>query len=128
LERTSFLSSILKNLGSLYGDETARHHAVKDRQESVDLFLGIDDLNHDRQVLRQTQEPVGMDTTRVPESNVATQDSCAAEVHFPRLQYNRFMEGNAMKFIFLPEKNPEQDGFPWNLHFLPLFVGSPFFK
>src|SRR6185437_3729118 len=35
-ERAGFLSSILKNLRSLHGDETARHHSVKHRQEALD--------------------------------------------------------------------------------------------
>ena len=52
---------------------------------------------------------------------MAAQDGCAAEVHLPRPQHNRFMEGNAMKFIVLSEKNTEQNGFPRNLHFLPPF-------
>src|ERR1700738_3233165 len=56
LERASLPSSILKNLGSLYGNEPARHHAVKHRQESVNLFLRVDDLYHDRQILREAQE------------------------------------------------------------------------
>jgi hypothetical protein len=56
LERTGFLSSILKNLRSFHGNETARHHAVKHRQETVDFLLRVDDLNHDRQILRQAQK------------------------------------------------------------------------
>src|ERR1700675_1967777 len=59
------LASILKNFRSLHGDETARHHAIEYRQESVDLFLRVDDLNHDRQILREAQDLRCMNTARV---------------------------------------------------------------
>jgi hypothetical protein len=63
-----------------------------------------------------------MDTARMSESYVAAQDRCTPEVHLPRFQHNRFMERNTMKFVVLPEKNAEQDGFPWNFHFLLLLL------
>jgi hypothetical protein len=34
------------------------------------------------------------------------------------------MERKTMKFIVLPKKDTEQDGFPRNLHFLPQFFGT----
>lgn len=37
--RFQALTTILENFRSLYRDETARHHAVEYRQESVDLIL-----------------------------------------------------------------------------------------
>jgi len=44
--------SVLENLNLFYGDQTARHHAVEHWQECVDLVLRIDNLYHDRQILR----------------------------------------------------------------------------
>jgi hypothetical protein len=58
--------------------ETARHHAIEHGQESVDLFLRVDDLDHDRQILRKTQDLCGVNTARMAESDMAAQDGCAA--------------------------------------------------
>src|ERR1017187_5454715 len=60
------------------------------------------------------------------ETDVAAQDGCAAEVHLPRLQDDGLMERKTMKFVVLPKKDTEQDGFPRNSHFLPHFVGTAF--
>src|SRR5882724_12649990 len=48
--------AVLQDLHALNGHEAARHHAVEHRQEGVDLVLGIDDLDHHRQLLRQPQD------------------------------------------------------------------------
>jgi hypothetical protein len=32
------------------------------------------------------------------------------------------MERKTMKLVVLPKKDTEQDGFPRNLHFLPLYL------
>jgi hypothetical protein len=39
---------VLKNLNLFKGDQTACHHSIQHWQEGVDLFLTVDDLNHDR--------------------------------------------------------------------------------
>jgi hypothetical protein len=66
-----------------------------------------------------------MNPARMAESDVAAQDGRSAEVHLPRLQDNRLMERKTLKSVVLPEKDPEQDGFPRNSHFLPhLFLAS----
>jgi hypothetical protein len=85
LERARLLSTILKNFRSLEGNKTARHHAIEHRRETVDLFLRVDDLNYDRQILRKAQSLAGMNAARMAESDVAAQDGCTAEVHLPRL-------------------------------------------
>ena len=85
LEWTGLLSSILENFRSFERNETARHHAIKYGQECIDFFPGIDDLNHDRQILREAQKLAGMNAAGMAESDVASQDSCAGEVHLPRL-------------------------------------------
>ena len=43
---------VLQDLHFFHCDQPARHHAVEDWQEAVDLLLRVDDLHHDRQVLR----------------------------------------------------------------------------
>ena len=55
------------------------------------------------------------------EAKWTAENGCAAQVHLPRLEDNRLMERNTMKLVVLPKKDTEQDGFPRNLHFLPLF-------
>jgi hypothetical protein len=39
---------------------TARHHAIKYRQEGVDFFLRVDDLDHYRKILREAQKLAGI--------------------------------------------------------------------
>jgi hypothetical protein len=106
----------LKNFRSLHGDETARHHAIEYRQESVDLFLRVDDFNHDRQILREAQDLRCMNAARMAESDMTAQDGCATEVHLPRLQDNRLVKRKALKSVVFSEKDAEQDGLPRNLH------------
>jgi hypothetical protein len=60
------------------------------------------------------------------ESDVAAQDSCPAEMHLPCLQNDGLMERKTVKFVILPKKDAEQDGFPWNSHFLPLLLARRF--
>src|ERR1700740_1285099 len=47
--------SVLKDLNLFKGDQTARHHSIQRWQESVDLFLAVDDLDHERQIFREAQ-------------------------------------------------------------------------
>ena len=52
LRNTFVADAILKYLHFFECDESARHHLVKNRQEGVNLFLAVDDLDDDRKILR----------------------------------------------------------------------------
>ena len=89
------------------------------------LFLRVDDLDDDRQILREPQELGGMNTARMAESDMATQDGCTAEVHLPRLQDDGLMKRNAINLVIFAKEYPEQDGLPSEFSFfLPHFVGT----
>src|SRR5580765_8073724 len=48
--------AVLQDPHLFQGDQAAAHHAVEDRQERVDFLLAVDDLDDDRQILRQAQD------------------------------------------------------------------------
>jgi hypothetical protein len=110
------LRTILKNLNLLGGHETARHHAIKYGQERVDLFLCVDDLDHNWQILREAQDLRGMNVARMAEPDMSPQDRSTAKSHLARLQYNRLVERQVIEFVIFAEENTEQHGIAGNLH------------
>src|SRR5262249_40813121 len=107
--------SILKDLDLFNGDEPARHHLVEDGQEGVDRLLRVYDLDDHRQVLGEAQDLGRMDAARMAESDVAAQHRGAAQVHFPRLEHDRFVQRPALVLVVLAEEDAEQDGVARNL-------------
>jgi hypothetical protein len=99
---------ILKHLHPFYRDEAACHNGVEDRQECVDLLLGIDDLNHHGQVLRQAQNLCCVYVTWMPEPDVTPKDCGAGQVHFASLEHNRFVQRSVAGPIVLAEKDTKQ--------------------
>ena len=85
------------------------------KNESI-FSCEFDDLDHDRQVLREAQNLRRMDVARMSESDMPTQHGRSSDVHFSRFQYNRLMKRQMIKSIILAKKDSEQDGIAWNLH------------
>jgi len=48
--------TVLQHLDSFQRDQSAAHHGIDRFHKSLDFFLGVDDLDHERQILGKAQE------------------------------------------------------------------------
>jgi len=92
------------------------HHRVEQRQECVDLFLSIDNLDYHRQVLAEPQHLGGMQRAALAKAHRATQDRRARQTGFARFQDDRFVQGATLYPIVFANENSQQDRLPWNVH------------
>src|SRR6516165_1217024 len=116
LRSGSLRLAVLQHLNLFQRDEAARDHAVEHRQEGVDLLLRVDDLDHDRQVLRQAQDFGGVDVARMAEAHRTAQDRGASELHLAGFDQNRLIERQAPRLGVFPDEDSEQDGVTRKLH------------
>src|SRR5579883_844302 len=113
------LRPVVEHLDLLDRDQSTRHHGVEERQECIDLLLGIDDLDHDRQILRQAQDLGGVNAARMAEADSPAQNRRPAQLHLPGLQHDRLVERQAFELVVLAEKYPQQNGVTRDLHVRP---------
>src|SRR5579872_6754608 len=57
-----------------------------------------------------------MQAAGVSKSHGTAQDRAAAQVHLAGFQHNRLIERRMLPPVVFTDKNPQQDGFAWNLH------------
>src|SRR5215472_264411 len=116
LRSASLRLAVLQHLHLFQRDEAARNHAVEHRQEGVDLLLRVDDLDHDRQVLRQAQDFGGVDVARMAKAHRTAQDRGAGELHLAGFDQNRLVERQAPRLGVFSYEDSEQDGVTRKLH------------
>ena len=89
----------------------ARHHAVEDGQEVLDLVLSADDFDDERQVLGEPQNLCRMKTARMAEAHWAAQNRRARQASFARLQHDRVIERAALPgLVVLADEDFEKHG------------------
>src|SRR5262245_61308712 len=124
--------TVLQHLHLLDRHKPARHHFVKHRQEGVDPVLTVDDLDHHRQVLRQTQELGSVEAARMTEADRAAQHGRAREVQLACLQHDRFIEREVAEPVVLTKKDSQQCGVAGKRHgsspcgYSPAELGLPY--
>ena len=69
-----------QNLHVRHGDQPLVHHVFDHWQEALNVLLGIDDLDHDRQIVRQQVRPVNLGS--VAESFEAAENRRAGNLQF----------------------------------------------
>src|SRR5579863_4239867 len=111
--------AVAQHLHLLEGDETARHHLLEHRHERLDVVLAVDDLDHDRQILRQAQDLGGMQAARLAVAERPTQHGRAGEMQLARLQYDRLVERLAAVLVALAAEDPQQHRILGDLHHPP---------
>src|SRR5438874_8347047 len=78
------LLTILQDLYLLQGDQAARHHAIQDGQECIDVVLAVDDLDQQRQVFREPQDFGRVEAARLAEAHGAAQHGGAGQMPLAR--------------------------------------------
>jgi hypothetical protein len=106
----------LQDLHLLQGDQPARHHAIQDGQECVDVVLAVDNLDQQRQVFREPQDFRGVQPARLAEPHRTAQHGGAGEVQLARLHHDRFIERPAVAMVALADEDAERNGLIGNLH------------
>src|SRR5271165_3978588 len=109
----AYVLAVLQDLDLLQGDEPARHDRVENRQKRLDLVLGVDDLDDERQVLGRVDNFRAVDPARMTEAHPAAQDRRACETELPSRVNNRFVERAVVNFRVLADENAEQHGVLW---------------
>src|SRR5436305_1672946 len=102
--------SILKNLHLFqsYQATAARHHVIQRRQESIDLVLAIDNLDHQGQVFRKTQYLRRVKPAGCAKTHRTAQNGRAGQVLFARLQNDCLVQWRSAEFVVLANENTQQ--------------------
>ena len=93
------------------GDEAAIHHFVEAGKDFFDALGGLDDLENDGQVLRETKDFVGVIDARPAITRDAAKNGCARKAFFAQHFDNRFVERPAVPFIGFADVNAHQRAF-----------------
>src|SRR4030095_16274535 len=64
---------VLEHAHLLHGDEALAHHLVEDLRQLRHAIFGVDDLDHDRQVLGEAEELRGVEHAVRPEARDAAE-------------------------------------------------------
>jgi len=96
------------------------HHFINGREKRVHLILYIDDLDHDRQVRRELQEPRGVDDAVRAVTLDPAQNGGPGEPLLSRRLDQRQVERLAVPVVALTEEDPQKDSFSSRLHLLSL--------
>ena len=89
-------------------------------QESLHLFLRVDDLDHHRQIHRKAQNLGGVNAARGAEAHRPAQHGRAGEMQFARLEHDRLVERLVLPAIAFADKNAQERGVFRKLHMLCL--------
>src|SRR5262245_29395029 len=57
-----------------------------------------------------------MNMAGMAESDMATQDRCAAKAHFARFEHDRLMQWQMLELVIFAKEDAEQSGFTRNRH------------
>jgi hypothetical protein len=121
-EHSRLGAPVLQDLNLFDGDQTARHHFVKQRQKGINLVLAIHDLHDHRKVLRQAQNLGRVNVTRMPKADVPTKNRRTRQMYFARLQHDCLVERQMTEPIGLAKKDAEQYGVTREFHSYIHFV------
>ena len=95
---------------------SAASHDGLDGVDELDLFLGVDDLDDDGQVLRQADDLGGVEHARVSEAERSAQHGGPGEMHLARFQHDRLVERLVVGLVVLADKDAQQHGVTGKLH------------
>jgi len=79
--------------------------AFNGSEETLNLFLGIDDLDHYRKIERQTQNSAGVKVARFTEPHRTPEDSGARQMVFARFQYDYFEQWFPLILVTFTDKD-----------------------
>src|SRR5258708_15377629 len=101
--------------------EAARYHAVEKGKETVDLRLGIDDLDHHRLARSGIDAELRADMARPAEALGAGQHGRPGHPRLAGALDDGLIERPLAVAVVRPDKDPQKNGFDWYGH----GAGSP---
>src|SRR5437899_13094854 len=106
--KARFVLAIANDRHFFQGDQAAFCKFGQDRKKTFDLLLSIDNLNDQRQVLRQGQYLRGVKHARPTKAKWPAQNRGAGKTSFARLEYARFIEGFVVSLVVLDSETSWQ--------------------
>ncbi len=100
---------VLQDARLLERDEAFGHHLVEDGQEPVDVRRRVDDLDDDRQVLREPQDVRRVKDAARSESGRALKDGGSGEAFPPEPLEERRRQRLVMPAVRLADEDADQD-------------------
>src|SRR5262249_40244930 len=97
-------------------DKALRHHGVEYREEGLNFFQAVDDLDNHRQVFGKPQDLRRMHNAMPAVPHHAAQNRRAGESGFSGFRNNRFIQGNMPVFVGFADKNSQQITLFRNFH------------
>ena len=100
--------AVLHNLHPFHGHQGAAQHALDQGQEGLDLVARVDDLDDDRQVLRQAQDLGGVQVAGMSEAGDAAQHGSAGQPRLARLENDRLVERHMAVAVVLAAEDAQE--------------------
>ena len=98
------------------GEHPFLHHLVEQRDDAVDVLGGVDDLDHDRQVLGQPQDARRVQAGIGAETLDAAQDGRAGEALLANALDDCLVQGLAVPRVRLADEEPQELALTLELH------------
>jgi hypothetical protein len=96
--------------------------------ECVDLFLAVDDLDDERQVLRQADDLGRVQHARMSEAHGTAQDGGPGDMHLPGFEHDRLVERLVIGLVGFADEDAQQHGVAgeWlgQIHFMLLMEAA----
>src|SRR5712664_3814491 len=118
---------IEQHFRALERDQPVADHLLEVGHERFDLVRRVDDLDHDRQILRELQQLGGVNAAVSTEAHEAFDDRRAGEAALARLDHDRFVERLPVPAVRFADEDPQQLAFGWNSHSFYVVVGPQLF-
>lgn len=83
------------------------NHAIHHLHEAVDLFLFVDDLDHDGQVLGYFDEFGSMDDRARSEGHAALHYGAACQSHAAGFEQNGLIKGDMPQLVTFSDEHPQ---------------------
>ena len=87
--------------------------------EALDRGVGVDELDHDRQIARELGELRGVHAGVAPEAQRAVQHGRSRETKFPRLVHDGFVQGLVREAVGFADEHSQQDAVVVDCHVVP---------
>jgi len=85
------------------------HHFIQPREERLDLFFSVNDLDDDRKIFGEAKDLRSVDSGVVTVTHDPANYRGASQMELTRLEHDRLVEGTAVVLVALAEKHPEQN-------------------
>src|SRR3990170_5602329 len=116
---------IRNDLHPLEGDQPTRHHRVELGEDSPHALLDIHDLDQDREVLREPEDPRSVDVLLRPEALDPPKDRGAGQPTVAKEVDDCLVEWTALPRIRLTDVDAGQQACPLDLHASALPIVKP---